>query len=215
MLVKDRMISNPVYISPNTTFPEAYRVIRDKKIRHLPVLNEDNKLVGVTTLTDMLHVTPSITTSLSEFEANYVLANLHVSEVMSSPPITVFEDAPLEEAARMMVENKIGCLPVMRDNLMVGIITETDIFKSFLEVLEGEGASLRITVKVKDVKGELARLAGEIAQLGGNICSMARFRTGSPDDAFITFRLDGVEKASILETLKGKVEEIVHVCSTC
>jgi len=215
MLVKDRMISNPVHISPDTTFPEAYRVIREKGIRHVPVVDEHNKLVGITTLTDMLHVSPSITTSLSVFEANYVLANLHVSEVMSSPPITVPEDVPIEEAARIMVEKKIGCLPVMRNDQMVGIITETDIFKSFLEVLEGECASLRITVKVKDVRGELARLAGEIALLGGNICSVAQFRTESPDNVFITFRLEGVEEPPILESLKDKVEEIVHVCSTC
>ena len=69
--------------------------------------------------------------------------------------------------------------------------------------------------KVKDVRGELARLAGEIAQLGGNICSVARFRTDSPDDAFITFRLEGVEEVPFLEQLKDKVIEIVHVCSIC
>ena len=212
MLVKDRMTPNPVSISPHTSFPDAYRVIREKKIRHLPVVNDENKLVGITTQTDMLHASPSVTTSLSVFEVNYVLANLHVSEVMSSPPITVPEDAPIEEAARLMVEKKISCLPVMRNDLMVGIITETDIFKAFVEVLEGECASLRVTVKVKDVRGELARLAGEIANLGGSICSVARFRTDSPADAYITFRLDGVEEEPLLAMLKDNVEEIVHVC---
>jgi len=179
----------------------------------LPVVDNNNKLVGITTQTDMLHVSPSITTSLSVFEVNYLLANLHVSDVMSSPVITVLEDAPLEEAARIMVEEKIGCLPVMRDDKMVGIITEIDIFETFVEILEGECASLRVTVKVKDVRGELARLAGEIAQLGGHICSVARFRTDAPDDAYITFRLEGIEEKPLLEMLNKKVEEVVHVCS--
>jgi len=213
MLVKDRMTPNPVSISPDTNFPDAYRVIREKEIRHLPVVDNNNKLVGITTQTDMLHVSPSITTSLSVFEVNYLLANLHVSDVMSSPVITVLEDAPLEEAARIMVEEKIGCLPVMRDDKMVGIITEIDIFETFVEILEGECASLRVTVKVKDVRGELARLAGEIAQLGGHICSVARFRTDAPDDAYITFRLEGIEEKQLLEMLNKKVEEVVHVCS--
>ena len=68
-------------------------------------------------------------------------------------------------------------------------------------------------MKVKDVRGELARLAGEIAQLGGHICSVARFRTDAPDDAYITFRLEGIEEKPLLEMLNKKVEEVVHVCS--
>jgi len=212
MLVKDRMTPNPVSISPSTSFPEAYGIVRDSDIRHLPVMDSNNKLVGILTKTDILQASPSVTTALSVFEANYLLANLHVSEIMVSPPITVADDAPLEEAARIMVENKIGCLPVMRDELMIGIVTETDIFKTFVEVLEGESASLRVTVIVKDVPGELARIAGEIAKIGGNICSVARFRTETPEDAYITFRLGGVEEELLLAMLKDKVEKIVHVC---
>jgi acetoin utilization protein AcuB len=212
MLVKDRMSPNPVSISPDTNFPDAYQIIREKEIRHIPVVDENNKLAGITTQADMLRASPSVTTPLSVFEMNYLLANLHISEVMSSPAITIPEGAPLEEAARIMVEKKIGCLPVMRDDALVGIITETDIFETFLEILEGECASLRVTVKVKDVRGELARLSGEIAQIGGHICSVARFRTDAPEDAFITLRLSGVEEEPLLEMLKDKVEEIVHVC---
>jgi acetoin utilization protein AcuB len=143
---------------------------------------------------------------------SYVLANLHVQEVMSSPPITVSEDAPLEEAARVMVEKKIGCLPVMRDGELVGMITETDIFTLFVEVLGGEEASLRVTVRVADVRGELARLAGVIAGLGGNICSVARFRGEDPAHCYVTFRLEGVDEERLVPALEAEVEEIVHVC---
>ncbi len=219
MLVKDRMTPNPVTITVDTSFPEAYRIMREKKIRHLPVLDENEKLVGVVTRTDLLHASPSSATTFSVFEVNYLLANLHVSEVMSSPPITVLEDAPLEEAAQVLVQKKIGCLPVMRNGdsstgsgqALVGMITETDIFETFVEILGGEEASLRVTVRVPDVQGALARVAGVIAQQGGNICSVARFGGDDPEYCFITFRTEGVEKDVLIPAL-AEAAEIVHAC---
>jgi acetoin utilization protein AcuB len=212
MLVKDRMTPNPLTITPDTSFPDAFRFIREKKIRHLPVVDEQGKLLGVVAQTDLLHASPSSATTLSVFEVNYLLANLHVREVMSSPPITVPEDAPLEEAAKVMVEKKIGCLPVMRNGELVGVITETDIFESFVEVLGGAEASLRVTVRVPDVQGELARLAGVIAGLGGNICSVARFGSEDPEYCYITFRLEGVEEEVLVPALEDAAEQVVHVC---
>jgi acetoin utilization protein AcuB len=211
MLVKDRMTTDPVTITTNTSFPDAYRIMREKKIRHLPVLDKKGELVGIVSRTDLLHASPSSATTLSVFEINYLLANLHVSEVMSSPPITVLEDAPLEEAAKVMVKNKIGCLPVVRDDLLVGMLTETDVFETFVEILGGEEASLRVTVHVPDVQGVLARLAGVIASLGGNICSVARFGGGDPDYCFITFRTEGVEENVLVPAL-AEAAEIVHAC---
>ncbi len=212
MLVKDRMTLNPITIKPDTSFPEAFRIIRENKIRHLPVVDKKGELVGVVSRTDLLHASPSSATSLSVFEINYLLANLHVSEVMSSPPITVNEDTPLEEAARVMVENKIGCLPVLHEGTLIGMITETDLFETFVEILGGEGASLRVTVRVPDVRGELARLAGLIANSGGNICSVARFHGEDPEHCYITFRLEGVDEETLVPTLTTEVEEVVHVC---
>lgn len=211
MLVRDRMTSNPITIAPDTTFPEAFRTMRDGRIRHLPVV-EDEKLIGVVAQTDLLHASPSPATSLSVFEINYLLANLHVREVMSSPPVTVPDDAPLEEVARVLIDKKIGCVPVMHDGKMVGLITETDVFEAFVEILGGEEASLRVTVRVPDVRGELARLAGVIAGLGGNICSVALFRGEDPQHVFLTFRLEGVDEGRLLPALETEVDEVVHVC---
>ncbi len=212
MLVRDRMSSEPITILPTLSFPEGFRIMREKGIRHLPVVDERGKLIGIVTQTDLLHASPSTATTLSVFEMSYLLANLHVREVMSSPVITVSEEAPLEEAARLMVERKIGCLPVMRDGNLVGMITETDIFETFVEILGGEGASLRVTVRVADVGGELARLAGVIAGLGGNILSVARFRGEDPQHCFITFRLEGVDEDVVVPALNDTAEEVVHVC---
>ena len=219
MLVKDRMTPNPMTILPDTSFPDAFRIMHEQKIRHLPVVDKKGKLIGIVAQTDLLHASPSSATTLSIYEMNYLLANLRVQEVMSSPPITVPEGAPLEEAAKVMVEKKIGCLLVVRDGpsagsgqALVGVITETDIFKAFVEVLGGEEASLRITLRVSDVRGELARLAGIIAGLGGNICSVASFRGEAPEHVYITFRLEGVAEEALIPALKAEGEEVVHVC---
>jgi acetoin utilization protein AcuB len=206
------MTSDLIAITPVTSFPEGFRIMRERGIRHLPVVDDRGKLIGIVTQTDLLHASPSTATTLSVFEMSYLLANLHVQEVMSSPPITVSEDAPLEEVARLMVERKIGCLPVMRDGDLVGMITETDIFETFVEVLGGEEASLRVTVRVVDVRGELARLAGVIAGQGGNICSVARFRGEDPEHCYITFRLEGVDEEVLVPALEDTVEEVTHVC---
>jgi acetoin utilization protein AcuB len=212
MLVRDRMTPNPITITPDTSFPEAFHILREKGIRHLPVADKKGKLVGVIAQTDLLHASPSKATSLSIFELTYLLANLHVRQVMSSPPITVSEDDPLEEAARLMVEKKIGCLPVMREGNLAGLITETDIFETFVEILGGQEASLRVTVQVPDKRGELARVAGVIAGQGGNICAVARFRGKAAGHCYVTFRLEGVDAEVLIPALMAEVEEVVHVC---
>ena len=129
-----------------------------------------------------------------------------------SQPITVPEDAPLEEAARIMVEKRIGCLPVTRDGELVGIITETDIFKAFVETLGAGDEVLRVTLRVPNRPGELARMAVVIANLGGNLRSVASFRGEDAGHVYITFRIDGVEEAALLPALEEMGEEVVHAC---
>ncbi len=211
MLVKDRMTRNPMSITPDTSFPDAFRILREKKIRHLPVMDEKHKLVGIVTQTDLLHASPSSATTLTVFEINYLLANLHVQEVMSRSPVTVSDDEPLEEAARVMVRKKIGCLPVMHNGDLVGVITETDIFEAFAEILGGEGASLRVTLQIDDVQGELARLSGMVARMGANIHSVVLFREEEPERAYITFRLEGVEEEALIPALEAEGEKVVNV----
>jgi CBS domain-containing protein len=136
MLVKHRMTPNPITIPPDATVPDALKLTRERRINYLPIVNKKGKLIGIVSRNDLMQAAPSKATTLSVFEANYLLAHLEVEEIMNKP-ITVLEDTPLEEAARLMVENGIGCLPVMRDKDLVGIITETDIFKAFAEILGG------------------------------------------------------------------------------
>jgi acetoin utilization protein AcuB len=207
------MTPNPITITPDTTFPDAFRVIREKGIRYLPVVNKRGKLIGIVTQTDLLHASPSSATTLTVFEVNYLLARLTVREVMQTP-ITVAEDAPIESAAKVMVEKEISCLPVMRDGELVGIITETDIFKAFQEILGSGENVLRITLRMPDVPGELARMARVIADLGGNLHSVAAFYGDDRDYVYVTFRMDGVDQDVLLPALEEMGEQVVHVCCT-
>jgi CBS domain-containing protein len=134
-MVKDWMTPDPVTIDPHTTLPEANRLMKECNIRRLPVV-EKGTLVGIVTLGDIREASPSNATALSIYELNYLLARLTVGEIMSKEPISIAPDTSIEAAARLMLEHKIGCLPVISDGKLIGIITESDIFR--LLVTEGE-----------------------------------------------------------------------------
>jgi len=206
------MTPDPVTVTPDTYLVEAMRIMGEQGFRHLPVVDRKKRPVGIISRTDLLNVSPSPATALSVSEINYILANLRIRDVMSSPVVTVSEDAPLEVAARVMVENKFGCLPVIGAGKLVGVITETDIFKSFVEILGGEDATLRVTLRVPDVRGELSRLSEVIAELGGNICSVAAFESEDAEHAYLVFRLEGVEEEVLVPALEAGGERIVHIC---
>jgi acetoin utilization protein AcuB len=210
MLVKHRMTPNPITITPDTKVPDALKLTREKGINYLPVIGRRNRLVGIVSRNDLMQAAPSKATTLSVFEANYLLAHLEVNEIMNDP-ITVAEDTPLEEGARLMVEKDIGCLPVMRGKDLVGIITETDIFKAFAEILGGGDPVLRITMRSPDVPGELARLTSMIADLGGNLHSVAAFKGEDPGHVYFTFRLEGVDEKTLVPALEELGEEVVNV----
>jgi acetoin utilization protein AcuB len=205
------MTPNPMVIGPDASHPEALRLLHKEKFSYLPVVDKAGKVIGVVTEADLLHAAPSSATSLSIYEMNYLLSNLKVHEVMSSPAITIPEDTPIEEAARVMIEKEIGCLPVMQGGKLVGVITETDIFKTFVEIL-GQGTGvLRITLRSPDQPGELARLTGVIAKLGGNIHAVASFHSEDLQHVFFTFRIDGVEENVLIPALKEMGEQIIRV----
>jgi acetoin utilization protein AcuB len=223
MLVRDRMTKDPITIAPEASVHDAFRLMSERKVHYLPVLDGRNRLLGVVTRTDLLRASPSAATTLTVFEANYLLAHLKVREVMTTPPITVPGDVPLEEAARIMVERDINCLPVVDVSSrtlgkpraeLVGIITEGDIFAAFVEVLGGDDPVLRVTIHSPDEPGELARLTNLIAELGGNLHSVASFRNGDPAYVFFVFRLEGIEQETLVPALEELGEKVVHVCCT-
>lgn len=139
MLVQDHMSSPAITVSAETPFQEALKLMQAKRIRRLPVVDSANRLVGIVSERDLLHASPSPATSLSVWELNYLLWRLTVREIMAEKVVTIAPTTPLVEAARLMVEKKIGGLPVVDEqNHVVGVITETDIFKTFVAMATGQ-----------------------------------------------------------------------------
>jgi len=151
-------MSHPVItIHPEMPMLDAIDMMRREQVRRFPVVDKRGRLVGIISEKDLLDASPSDATSLSIYETNYLLSKLKVQKIMTRDVITITEDTPLEEAARIMADNKIGGLPVLRDREVVGIITETDLFKIFLELLGARETGVRVAALVPNVPGELAK----------------------------------------------------------
>jgi acetoin utilization protein AcuB len=214
MLVGERMSRQPITIGQDTSIDEALKIMRDEKVRRLPVLNRRGVLVGIVSEKDLLLASPSPATSLSIYELHYLLAKMTVSEVMTRDVITVTEYTPLEEAARIMVDNKIGGLPVMRDDKLVGIITETDLFKIFIELLGAREPGVRVTMLVPEQPGVLAQISDEIANMGGNIVALGTFLGEDATNRLITMKVADVGKEKLTLTMEAIGMELVDVRSS-
>lgn len=211
MNVGQRMTKNPVTVTPDVSVPEAQAIMRREKIRRLPVLDKQGKLVGIVTSLDLIHASPSPATSLDMYELHYLLSKLKVEAVMTKNVITVTEDLPIEEAARIMADNNISGLPVVRNTILVGIITESDLFKLFIELFGARHKGVRLTVLLPERKGELADVAGAIAKIGGNIISLATFEGEDPTNSYCTLKVESVDKTSLVNAVTPLVERIVDV----
>jgi acetoin utilization protein AcuB len=185
--------------------------MRSERIRRLPVIDQQGKLVGIVSERDLLHASPSDATSLSVWELNYLLSKLKVSNIMTKNVITVSTDTPIEEAARIMADNKIGGLPVTHGGKVVGMITETDVFKSFLEIMGARDPGVRVTALVRDAPGELAKVSSTIHELGGNIIACGTFLGKSVEDRELTIKVTGLDLDTIQSHLEPHVEEITDI----
>lgn len=136
--VDDVYTRNPIVVGPETTAPEARRIMEENDIRRLPVVHE-GKLIGIVTLTDLLRAAPSAATTLSIWELNYLADKVKVAEIMTRNVVTTTPDDDVRNVARQMIARKIGGMPVMEGDKIVGIVTESDLFRAFAKLLdEGE-----------------------------------------------------------------------------
>ncbi len=214
MLVKDYMTKHPLMVQPTMPVIEAQRFMGENNIRHLPIVGKGKRLLGLATRQTLL-VQPATLGSLNVWEITRFLSNLTIGDVMvkAEDGITIEKDATVEEAARIMVENKIGCLPVLEDSIVVGIITEIDLLAQLMEMLATRVPGVRVTVRMPDQKGELAKLVSAISAQGWGILACG----GSPApkdptkwDAVIKIRnVPQEEIVAALERIEG--QEIVDV----
>ena len=171
MLVKDKMTTNLSVVTPDIRVSEALKMMKDGRFRRLPVV-QAGKLVGIVTDKELREATPSKATSLSMHELNYLLDKTTVGDAMHKHPLTVQEDDLLETAALMMRNNKVGALPVMKGKMLVGIITESDIFDTFLDMMGIRGPGRRLQLTLPDVAGSLASVTQIISEYNCNICNI-------------------------------------------
>lgn len=189
---------------------DALNLMKQEKIRRTPVLKE-NKLVGIVSDKDLLNASPSPVSSLSVWEINYLMSKIKVREVMTKTVLTVSENTPIEEAARIMADNKIGGLPVLRDGQVIGIITETDLFKIFLELMGAREEGVRVTALISGQPGTLARITQVIANAGGNFIAFGLFKGEATANWLLTFKVNGLEEklvSSLLDPVVLKITDI-------
>jgi len=203
MIISRVMTKNPFFIHPDMPINEVQSLLHAKKIGHLPVLDKNNALAGLLTKKDLIKAAPSSATSLDMFEISYLISKMTARDVMQKTVITVGENEVVEEAARIMADNDIGCLPVMREKLLVGIITDTDLFHFFLNAFGVRHPGVRITCSIPEKPGQLARLTPAIAEKGGNVVA---FVTSEGDDMShrrLTLKISGISLQNAQAIIKS------------
>src|SRR5215211_6543726 len=194
MLVADVMTRRPVTVSPRATVAAAVSAMRRGRFRHLPVV-AGPELVGVVSDRD-LEVSPGAPVEVAE-----ALGDRPVAEVMTSQPITVWPDEPVEVAARLLVDHAIGCLPVVAGEELVGILTESDMFAVLLRLLGGGEPSSRITLVLPDVPGALGRAMTVVGELGVNLLTVVTEPGPEPGTRGVVLRAGTINAAPLVAAL--------------
>ena len=210
MLVRDRMASYPITIRPDASVPDALKVMQGSKVRQLPVMSEKGELLGIVSLVDLFRVSPSPATSLSVWEVDYLLEKITVEKVMTRDVITVTEDTAVEEAGRIMYDNRIAGLPVMRGDELVGFFAESHLLSVLLELFGARTHGVRVMAKVAHEQGMLAKLTGAIAGINGQIEALGLHG----DSETVTFKVVNVDREKLLAAVKPMVVEILDVRET-
>ena len=206
MFVGERMSRPVISVSPDSPINDVLAMFKKEHIRRAPVINK-GKLVGIVSETDLLNASPSDVSTLSVWEMNYLISKVKIKDVMTKKVVSVGKDTPIEEAARIMADQKIGGMPVVDRDKVVGIITETDLFKVFLELMGARDKGIRVTASIEDKAGELAKVTKAIAAAGGNFVSFGFFDGDDVSTKVLTFKVAGMKKEDVRKALKDIVKK--------
>lgn len=209
MLVGERMSHPVISIQPDVPIQDALAMMRKEHVHRFPVVDKRGRMIGIISETDILHASPSEATSLSMWEIHHLLSKITVQKAMVKDVITVTESTPIEEAARIMADNGVSGLPVIRDGKVIGIITESDLFKIFLELFGAREPGIRVTALVPNVPGELAKLSKAIFEAGGNIVALGQFLGEHSENRELTMKVDGVDTNALKSVIEPLVEKII------
>ena len=207
MLVGERMTRPVLFVAPDMPVQDALVQMRKERVSRYPVL-KNGKMIGIVSEDDLLNASPSDVTSLSVWEVNYLLSKITVERVMTREVVTVKEDTPLEEAARLMADHRIGGIPVVKGDTVVGMITQTDIFRVFLEMLGGRHPGFRVVVMVKNEPGLLHKLTQAIDEAGGNIIALTTYSGEDIEGGEVTMKVDQIDEQTLRKALQPFVSEM-------
>lgn len=212
MKVKDRMSTNVMTVQMDSSLTEAFHIMKENKIRRLPVMDKD-KLVGIVTISDLNRAAPSSATSLSIHELNYLLAKTKIKDILTKKQelLTISSDSYIETAARIMRHKVISGLPVVDDGKLVGIVTETDIFDAFIDILGVKKPHSRIDVYIMDRPGTLVDLIGIISSKGISLLNTVVYYDEKKDKYKAILRVETLDCEAIVEDIKKHGYEIDSV----
>ena len=204
MTVSKNMTINPVTTTPDMGVFEAFELMKNEGVQRLPVLDNDGKLVGIISEKNITSAAADREVSIVEFAL--LLSKIKVGDVMTKEVITVSVDDPVELAARKMSDNDISILPVVDNNgKLVGVVSRSDLFRLLLELFGTRHYGIRVTFRIKDQKGVIAKLAIALEKIGANIVSIGNLDSDQGYSTII-MKINGVDESLIKDTLSPLVD---------
>ena len=204
MTVSKNMTINPVTTTPDMGVFEAFELMKNEGVQRLPVLDNDGNLVGIISEKNITSAAADREVSIVEFAL--LLSKIKVGDVMTKEVITVSVDDPVELAARKMSDNDISILPVVdNDGKLVGIVSRSDLFRLLLELFGTRHYGIRVTFRIKDQKGVIAKLAIALERIGANIVSIGNLDSDQGYSTII-MKINGVDESLIKDTLSPLVD---------
>jgi acetoin utilization protein AcuB len=205
------MTQNPITVTPDSSVSDANDIMQREKIHRLPVIDEGKKLVGIVSKADLLEAAPSDASTLSIFEMNNLLAKLKIGKIMTREVLTVSPNTLVEDAARLLVDKDIGGLPVLDGETLVGIVTESDLFRLLIDLFGTRQKGVRATLRVPERPGEVADMAKAITDAGGNIISIGSFSGNDVTNAVMIVKVDGIDRGRLKSILEPVVVEVMDI----
>jgi acetoin utilization protein AcuB len=213
LLIRELMVPKPAVLTPEMSMPDALRMMKEKQVHRMPVVDDQGALVGVISETDLHNASPSLANTLSYWEIPSLLAKITVKMLMVTDVATVTEGTPVEEAARIMADRNIGCLPVMNGQELVGMVNQNDLFRTFMELLGGRRKGVRVWATTANEKGVVAAITTAIAKASGNIVGLGTLEVhdarGSRGE--ITLKIQDVPRDQLVAILQPHVQTILDV----
>jgi len=211
MIIKDVMTKNPVCVEESTSIVVAKDLMAKNNFGKLPVLNKQKKLVGILTKNDISKASPSDATTLDKYEINALLDKLTCGKCMTKGVVTVSEDEVIEEAARIMIDKEIGCVPVVKDDIVVGIVTESDLFAMFTNMFGARYKGVRANFQMADKPGSLASIFAKLAEAGGNLVSVITRESEVEGNRRVTIKVTDIELDAVKNFLEGCGATIIDI----